>query len=463
MSLIAGGQLRDNGWEQPQVSSGNSLNKVIAWSFYALLFSLAFEDADLGLPLKLPLIIGFLFAGSTLLQPRLCFARPPFAFWLFFGHLMLCLAWLGFWDEGYQGAAAYKCFQLGYLLVLFWCSYNVLRDSQIARRALFALAAGCVLLAFMQLTGIAGASRVHSGVERLSAFGFHPNHLARLLSFGFVAIAGLAIDWKTATIRRPLVVLPLMAMLIVAVVSTGSRGGLLALAAALVTLLLSPGELRAKARMAAVAVALFLVLVGAAFASGGMRARIEKAVEQGSMTRRELIYPVAWQMFLERPLTGWGTLNNIYEIGGRLQHPDEESKDTHNLFLYVATATGFPGLLLFFWGLGLCLVSACRARGTPYGMLPFALFTCLMVATLSATWIQTKLFWIVLAYTLASAASFAVRSGHCDERKLDAGVDDYYGVPQRRPALERAVHRSTGALPPEGGGRSGLDSLPRRP
>src|SRR5437868_642265 len=66
------------------------IRPVIRWGFYAFIFSIPFETADIGIHigvLSLSRMVGYLFILLTLVQPRICFQRPPKAFWFFAAYL----------------------------------------------------------------------------------------------------------------------------------------------------------------------------------------------------------------------------------------------------------------------------------------------------------------------------------------------------------------------------------------
>jgi O-antigen ligase len=107
-------------------------------------------------------------------------------------------------------------------------------------------------------------------------------------------------------------------------------------------------------------------------------------------------------MFLEKPLIGWGIHTNTYEIQARVEMPNYNTLDAHNLFLYVMTSTGLLGAIPFFFGIWLCLREAWKARDGTYGSLPLAMVVTLMVADMSASGLHWKHHWLILAFALAS-------------------------------------------------------------
>jgi O-antigen ligase len=67
------------------------------------------------------------------------------------------------------------------------------------------------------------------------------------------------------------------------------------------------------------------------------------------------MYQAGWQMFLEKPLAGWGTEANIQpEIAKRIEDAHPERYIFHNTYLELAVEHGIVGLGLYGW-LVICL------------------------------------------------------------------------------------------------------------
>ena len=145
------------------------------------------------------------------------------------------------------------------------------------------------------------------------------------------------------------------------------------------------------------------VLYWAATNTEVMRNRITETLATGNMAGRERIVPTLWDMFLARPTIGWGPINNKYELASRIPFQHRAKRDTHNIVLEVLTATGVVGALPFFVALGLCVRAAWRVRRGRDGILPLALLAVGLVANMSGNWIAAPLFWLVMAYPVASA------------------------------------------------------------
>lgn len=137
--------------------------------------------------------------------------------------------------------------------------------------------------------------------------------------------------------------------------------------------------------------------------------RFTVTLEEGDMSERQEIYPIGIEMFREKPVLGWGPYVNSQELGNRLAVAKYERMDTHNMILYVLTATGLLGSIPFLLGVWLCLKGAWDARHGAQGVLPLAMAACLLTADMSVSGLHWKQHWIVLAYALASAYPVATK------------------------------------------------------
>jgi O-antigen ligase len=135
---------------------------------------------------------------------------------------------------------------------------------------------------------------------------------------------------------------------------TGSRGGLIALAVALVAFLI----IGARARRHVIVVIVLVALAGTGYyqsvASPEQRARV---TELNSGTGRTDLWEVAWRMVEDKPVQGVGAGNFTvssprYLIApGSIARADffigEKPKVTHNTYLQIWAELGTTGLVLF--------------------------------------------------------------------------------------------------------------------
>jgi O-antigen ligase len=386
----------------------HAVNPLVRWAFYLFVASIPFETMTMGVPIELTAITGGLLILSTILEMGIFYRWPSGALWCFLVYLYICVVMSALEKSSYRPEVAWTLVVLVQLLLVFWIAYNLMRCPSIARTALLIFVASCVALAIFQVLGItARVSDAGAKVERVSAMGLNPNDLARILVLGLLALIGLTYGQGKSALHRYLA-WPLFAVMAVTIVQTGSRGALVAMAAGLMIFVLKEGSMWSKVRN----VVTILLLVGffafVSFESDVARERFERAEEEGGLARREEIYPNALEMFLEKPMTGWGVVGYTYELGSRLGHIDEQTKNAHNLILHALASTGLLGAIPLFMGIGFAVRAAWRARHGSQGVLPLAMIVTVLMANMSGLWLYKKLNWIVLAYALASCSAVVV-------------------------------------------------------
>jgi O-antigen ligase len=388
-------------------SGTRALTPALRLAFYAFVCSLPFETMDIGIEvsyIKLSKIVGYFFIAVALLHPRVCFRRFPAALGYFLLYLLAFAIFGAVQEPEYQGMILSRLFTYVQMLTLFWVSYNLLRHETIIQGTLMALAASCSLLAILQVFGVTShLVSVTGEYGRVTALREHPNGLAAVLALGFLALMGLAYRRRNGAAPVRLLAWPLLTLLAIAIVKTGSRGGLLALAAGLLTFALTGESTRSRARNVLVVLLAALCCIWLVERSPTARWRwqmtLDDPLSSGSLARREEIFPTAWAMFLERPLTGWGPSQHSFELGRRL---GVQKRSTHNLVLWLLVEVGLVGTIPFLVGTWRCVRAAWRARDGTQGVLPLAMTLTVLVINMSGSWQYYKLHWLVMAYAMAS-------------------------------------------------------------
>ena len=376
---------------------------VIRYSYYAFIFSLPFEMAEVtiaGLPLAR--LLGLLFLAVTILQPRQLYKRPPKAFWYFAVYIAVTAASgiNAIMDAPQSGMFVSPIittlFTRIQLLVFFWLSFNLLASQEVMKGTALTLAFSCVILAVLQMFGLT-ASEVGQGRE--TAFDANPNTLSAVMSVGLLALVGLAYGRKDVDKKVRLLAWASSAILLLTIVRAGSRGTMIAVAVALVALTVKPHKIREKLKAGVVALLVIASLIWASFSIDTIRERWEKTYYEGDVAGRDVIYPMAWGMFLEKPLLGWGPIIHFHELGNRL---GKEKRDPHNLYLWLLIETGIIGAIPFLAGVWLCFRSAWRARFISGTTLPLAWMIFFLIVATKGTWLVQKILWVILAYALTS-------------------------------------------------------------
>jgi O-antigen ligase len=374
-------------------------NTAIRWTLYLFVLSLPL-DAPGRLPVELSSLTGAIFLLATLTQPRICYGRRPSAFWWFITYLYVY--WLAYVLAPHfqSGLITAKSF-LFYVqcILIFLATFNLMRYDVVTRRILITLVIAGMILAIMTVLGI-GRTATESG--RAVVLGQNPNYAARYLGAGLIALIGITYDRAKSVFRPRFIIWPLAAILGLAMIMGGSRGGLLALAGGLWTFSLAGKTIGIRIRNTVVSLLLIGLATWGALQSPLMQRRLEQA-QQGNFAKRQEVFPAAWQMFKDRPLTGWGPSNQtVLAIRLRLPPSLHLTRDTHNLLLELLTATGAMGTIPFVMGVWLCCWAAWKARRGPEGILPTAFAVSMFLSNMSDNFIVFKLQWLLLAYALAS-------------------------------------------------------------
>ena len=85
--------------------------------------------------------------------------------------------------------------------------------------------------------------------------------------------------------------------------------------------------------------------------------------ERGPVEFRMAVYHAGWEMFLDKPLAGWGAENMQPELAKRISDFHQEAFFFHNTYLEIAVEHGVLGLMLYLW----MVVSLFRLGRKPRG------------------------------------------------------------------------------------------------
>jgi putative inorganic carbon (HCO3(-)) transporter len=175
----------------------------------------------------------------------------------------------------------------------------------------------------------------------------NPNDLA-LTMVTFLPPAIVIALTRRHSVGKRLTAALISTLMLATIVFTKSRGGMLGLVAAIVTLLLLGRRVRRGFPAALVAV----LLIASPFAPASFWTRMASIVDDqqdskeftGSREARRIVMEEGIKVFMERPLTGVGAgqFKNYNPAGRR-----ERWRETHNSLLQVAAETGIFGLLAF--------------------------------------------------------------------------------------------------------------------
>ena len=142
--------------------------------------------------------------------------------------------------------------------------------------------------------------------------------------------------------------LAFLATLPLAILATRTRAVWLSFAGSILLLLLRSSSACMRR------VCLGLVLAGAtglllAMSFGNTSALSDRLAEQGPLDYRVSVYDAGRQMFLEKPLVGWGASQVQPELAKRISGFRVEAFFFHNTYLEIAVEHGLLGLGLYLW------------------------------------------------------------------------------------------------------------------
>jgi O-antigen ligase len=339
---------------------------TVGMGLMAFLSSLDGVPALGGGAISAPKLVGVLLGVSWIAtltarrDPQLLDRRPGLSYVLvlFWAWSAISLVWVEDMPEALDSLTRYAP-----NLILVAIAYAAVRSDRQLLAVVAAMIGGILVSA---LLSVLAPGAVTSDGERAAGLAGGANELGAAMVVGVVLCAALAATrWRAPLVRPTLVGGAALCMF--ALLLSLSRGGLVALGAALVTAILVAGRWRAKAIVAGAVLVVVAVVYFGAFASLPAR---ERVLEVGGGTGRSDIWTVGARMVEDRPLLGVGAGNfNIASIHYLLEPgtitQDEfiisQPKVAHNTLLEVIAEIGIPGLVLFLGIVGASLLGMLRA------------------------------------------------------------------------------------------------------
>jgi O-antigen ligase len=141
----------------------------------------------------------------------------------------------------------------------------------------------------------------------------------------------------------------LLGSLPVAILATMTRTVWLSFAGTIFVLMVrSPSRMLRRVCLALAVVAVAGVIV--ALSSPGLSDTLtDRFAERGPVDYRQAVYRGSWQMFLERPLTGWGINQMPSELARHVSGYQEKDLYPHNTYLELLVEHGVFGFALYLW------------------------------------------------------------------------------------------------------------------
>jgi O-antigen ligase len=309
-----------------------------------------------------------------------------------------------FWTD-FPRHTQLRAWQFIQLLGLVWLVHNFIRTQKQLWMLLGAFVLGCWVAALDVLGNFPAGNTVQA--IRFVATGADPNELALTL------VLGVPVAWALREVvhRRSLSLVfwayPVGAFS--AVLLTGSRGALLAGAAAVFYLAWEFPRMRFLGKVATAAVLGISAYVVATVVPPAIWQRmlsIETELQKGSYTGRAEIWAAGWEVFLGRPVLGVGAGAYAPAVAPVLG----KEMVAHNSFLSVLVEQGLLGLGLFAVVL-LAAGAGFRSVTGPTRRMWIVVGLTWFIGVSALTWEHRKTTWLLLA-CLGTHAQVAVAIRH---------------------------------------------------
>lgn len=287
------------------------------------------------------------------------------AFFLLVAWTLLSFSWAE--DQTRVPTAAFS-FLLNF--ILFPIVYAAIGTKRDVAMVFGAFVAGAALAALYGLitqpsaAGLANSASAAGGLNRLSGTVADPNEFATLLVAGMAVATGLLFSRERPAGVRILSGFAI-ALLVLSVLLSLSRGGLVAMAAALLVGMFFTYRSRGKAILAASAV----VLAAMAFFAANPVA-YERVTDSDGGSGRTDVWQVGWRMVQDEPLRGVGAGNfqvsSIHYLiaPGTIRYDEyivDQPVVAHNMYLGVLAELGVVGFCLFIGIILACIGMMIRA------------------------------------------------------------------------------------------------------
>lgn len=285
------------------------------------------------------------------------------------------------------------------ILVLYLIFHDLGRDPRAFGYVWLAVAATAVFMAFVSLVPLPGFSVEAAGRRGFQGVNF--NVQAYWYNLGMLTAVWLLIErFRRLSGWQVVLLLAVIALLFLALLRTGSRGGFISMLLGSVVLLALSMRVRNIKAYSTIIPGLLAGAIAAVLLTGLILARMSAAVSGEDDGARGLIWGAALEMIRDNLWIGYGP-RFMPELGYAIGW---ESINTHQAYLQVTLAFGLPAL--FLW-LGLIVSSArrCwRARRSPVGGLLVALLATSIMAGFTGDLGFDRYFWILLALAPSAAA-----------------------------------------------------------
>ncbi|WP_185827501.1 O-antigen ligase family protein [Halomonas nitroreducens] len=276
------------------------------------------------------------------------------------------------------------------IFILFIILLDLAKDPRALHLLWGSVVMAALFLALLALTAGIESSNGRSGYEEIDL-----NLQAYLFTLGLITLIWLLLEkLKSLRLWQLLAGIVGVAILLLSILKTGSRGAFLAMSAGVVVLLWFSARQRNTAAYAYLLPPLLLLVVWQVTTNDLVLERLFNTVAGQEDNSRLDIWRAAGYMLAEQPLIGHGP-DFMQKLGGN--NHTGTGINSHNSYLQILLAFGIPAFLCWLGMLGSVLWRCWRLRHTPFGALFLSAMavTCLFGMTIDLAF--NRFFWVTLA------------------------------------------------------------------
>ncbi|MBZ5570723.1 MAG: O-antigen ligase family protein [Acidobacteriia bacterium] len=291
---------------------------------------------------------------------RACVLRQPLRVegairWPMLGLLTLALG--GALAQPYQ-AETWSLIASKWLVpfALYWVSGHVFRDAQSLRRfETFSLVVLCYLSLLAILFMVGARDLIFPRYILDESLGIHADRargpflqaVANGMALNLLGLVALN-SFRRGRLRG-IPAVCLLAAVPLAILATRTRAVWLSFAGSILGLLFFSSSRRMRRACLCLLVTGIVGLVAVVIIEDHHRSLSERLEEGGPVKFRMAVYQAGWEMFLQRPLRGWGANTMQAELSNRISDFHQEQFYFHNTYLEILVQYGLVGLALYVW------------------------------------------------------------------------------------------------------------------
>lgn len=282
------------------------------------------------------------------------------------------------------------------LLAMMWLIWQWADNEKKVLQLFQAFGLGALTLAAGIFAGLSGAT---AGASRLDAYNFNPNDIASILALGIPICWYAGLRNKNFWVSKLYMAIP--AVLVIAILLTGSRAGLVKaiLAFGLIFWSLTEGSnFRRLLILCSGALIISIVLTVVPSRTLTRLGTTTSEIGSGTLGGRTEIWSVGMEVFYQNPLLGIGAGNFRTVVGDYFMY----DRAPHNVFLAILVEQGIIGLGAFLFILGAVFNYVLRAPPRER-MFLLTLLAIWIATAFTSNWEWRKQTWLLLALIAAHA------------------------------------------------------------